>query len=266
MRKKGIVYSRVLENDKDSLNEIKKAGFDCLMFGWYKRDKITALSDMAKSIGLFPEIIHAPFLNIVGKANINSMWLEGEEGEAVLEELRETVSVAGDNGIPYVVVHLSSGNNAPCVNDIGADRFDRLIEHACSQNVTLAFENQRKLANIAFIMEKYIDCKYVGFCWDNGHEACFTNGREYMPLFGDKLVCTHIHDNFAQEEGDDHLIPFDGRLDFNRYAEHIKKSGYTGTLLLETVMSCGNYSDMTAEQFLSKAYSAVCKIDEMCEL
>ena len=114
------------------------------------------------------------------------------------------------------------------------------------------------------MMERYRDCPNVGFCWDNGHEACFAGGREYMPLFGHKLVCTHIHDNFAQKDGDLHLIPFDGALNFERYAEHIKNSGYKGTLLLETTPENKHYSYLSPAEFLQKAHRAVTKLSEMC--
>ena len=78
-----------------------------------------------------------------------------------------------------------------------------------------------------------------------------------MPLFGNKLVCTHIHDNFAKKDGDLHLIPFDGSIDFKKYAEHIKRSGYTGVLLLETTIHSGDYSEsLTPRQFLERAFRA----------
>ena len=183
MRKKGIAYSAEYgTNDRESLQAIRSAGFDAVMFGWYPSEKIKELSLICRSIGLEPEIIHAPF------RGINDIWTEGEAGEKMLDALIENVVNAGDNGIPYVVVHLSSGDNAPHLNDIGIRRFERLVEAAKKNSVTVAFENQRKLANIAYMMERYRDCPNVGFCWDNGHEACFAGGREYMPLFGKHLA------------------------------------------------------------------------------
>lgn len=259
MRKKGIMYSELYgSNDRESLEMIKKAGFDSIMLGWYPDEKIKELCSICRSIGLEPEILHAPF------SHINDMWLEGDGGETVLEVLIDNLQIAAKNGIPYVVVHLSSGDNAPHLNDIGIERFGRLVEAAERNGVTVAFENQRKLANIAFMMEKYKDNGAVGFCWDNGHEACFAGGREYMPLFGSKLVCTHIHDNFAQKDGDLHLIPFEGNYDFNRYAEHIKKSGYKGTLLLETAPSRSDDGELSPSEFLQKAYNAVSVIADLC--
>jgi len=259
MRKKGIVFcSKYGVDDLSSLQAIKAAGFDSVMLLWDGANKVSTLSKLCRSTGLEPEILHAPF------SRINEMWVENG-GDEVLEILSENIITASKCGIPYVVVHLSSGNNAPYINDLGASRFDRLINIAIRYNVTVAFENQRKLANIAYMMERYKDCKNVGFCWDNGHEACFAGGKEYMPLFGDKLVCTHIHDNFARQEGDLHLLPFDGSYDFNRYAEHIRNSGYKGTLMLETSILSGDYIKSSSSDFLNEAYKRVKLLDEMCQ-
>ena len=261
MRKKGIVYSSEYgKNDFESLKAIKRIGFDSIMLGWYAPEHIKELVDICYKIDILPEAIHAPF------SHINDMWLTDDCDGGIFSAIVNTVKSAGDNGIPYVVLHLSSGDNAPYINDLGVSRFDRIIDIAIKNNVTIAFENQRKLANIAYMMEKYDDCENVGFCWDNGHEACFAGGREYMPLFGKKLVYTHIHDNFAQKNGDLHLIPFDGNLDFKRYSQHIKNSGYAGTLLLETTINSGRYAqEMTPDEFLQRAFGAVSRISDMCD-
>lgn len=260
MRKKGIVfYSEYGKDERSSVLEIKNAGFDSVMLGWCGKKEIERIASLCQKAELTPEIIHAPF------SHINEMWLNGSDGDYILDLLCQNVITASECDIPYVVVHLSSGENAPHLNDLGISRFEYLVNTAVKHNVTVAFENQRKLANIAYMMERYKDCPNVGFCWDNGHEACFTEGREYMPLFGNKLVCTHIHDNFAQKNGDLHLMPFDGCYDFNRYAEHIKKSGYTGTLLLETSIFSGDYHKMTPRQFLNEAYKRVSMLADMCD-
>ena len=184
----------------------------------------------------------------------------------MLDELLFSVDACVASGAPILVVHLSSGVKAPSITDIGRGRFDRLIKHAASKGVTLAFENQRKLGNIGWVFDEYESCDTVRFCWDCGHEACFTFGREYMPLFGKKLVCTHIHDNSAEFNADQHLIPFDGKIDFSRFAEHIRNSGYTGPLTLEVIPSNSNrYVGVCADDYLQKAANAIKKLRLMVD-
>jgi sugar phosphate isomerase/epimerase len=141
------------------------------------------------------------------------------------------------------------------------------MEHAENQNVTIAYENQRMLGNIAWAFEQFADSKYIGFCWDCGHENCFTIGRQYMPLFGKKLVCTHIHDNSGVFNADNHLIPFDGSFDYGRFARQINEVEYKGSLMLEVMKGhCkGFYDNVSSEEYMQKAADAIKKLRAMVD-
>ena len=240
---------------------IKQVGFDCIFTGDFAKGAdaracAVQTAEECARLGLRYESIHAPF------DGINEMWRDGEKGDNMLCRLKNSIDICAMLGIPYTIVHLSSGENAPCVNDIGHARYDKLVEHAVNKGVTIAFENQRKLANLAFVMELYKDVKEVRFCWDVGHEACFTDGREFMPIFGDKLAYTHIHDNCCIHNGDDHMIPFDGAIDFTRVASHLKRyAGEDVTLTLEL-----RYHGTEPEDaYIARAYAAAAKLRTMVE-
>ena len=165
-----------------------------------------------------------------------------------------------------MVVHLSSGLKAPAISEIGQARFRRLVDYAIQKDVKIAFENQRKLANLAWALETFEDTDMVGFCWDCGHESCFTPGREYMPLFGNKLICTHIHDNEGVYNKDSHLIPFDGNINFERFAEHIRNARYQGPLTLEVIPKNSNsYDHMMPDEFLEKAATSIKRLVNMVD-
>ena len=257
MRKLGIklgAYSGIPAEEQ--IKYIKSAGFDSVFTGFEGYEKNALLAKEISSAGLAYETIHAPF------GGINNMWLEGEDGDKMLALLEDCTVCASKLGVPVVIVHISSGVHAPHINDIGAARFDRLVEKAGEVGVKLAFENQRKLANIAYIFEKYENVPQVGFCWDNGHESCFTLGkRDYMALFGDRLIALHLHDNCGEFNRDQHMMPFHSKIDFNRVAEKIRNSGFDGTLMLETTMSASNrYDGYSPEQFFAEAYEAASKL------
>ena len=46
-------------------------------------------------------------------------------------------------------------------------------------------------------------------------------------------MTTHVHDNRGRT--DDHLVPFDGTIDWPAALTAVQKVGYDGTLLLEIV-------------------------------
>ena len=206
--------------------------------------------EAVRSAGIICESAHAPF------DKINDMWSRGEAGEVMLGRLMQSVNVCAERQIPVLVVHLSSGMPAPRISEVGYERFARLMEHAKEKGVVIAFENQRYLANLAFAFEEFPD---AGFCWDVGHEEAFAGGRRYMPLFGHKLCQLHVHDNFL--ERDIHLIPYDGKIDFERVAASIASVDYEGSLMLELCAPASEvYRDYTPETYYKRAAEAARKL------
>lgn len=261
MYKLGINYCKEAGlAQKETLSLFKRLGFDNVFsISAQDGEDVFSLAKEAEKNNLFYECIHASW------AGINHIWEKGYDGDETEKRLIGAVDDCKSLGVPVTVMHLSSGENAPCVSDEGKKRFDRIVERACISGVKIAFENQRKLANLAFVMELYANVENVGFCWDVGHEKCFAHGREFMPLFSDKLCFTHIHDNLCEHNCDLHRIPFDGSIDYERVSSHIAKSGYKGSLTLE-IMPHDKvfYKDLNAEEYYKRAYDAIFKIREMC--
>lgn len=246
---------------EERLAGLVEHGFTAIFTGLHgTADAVRDLSLAARAAGVDYDFIHAPF------KGINNIWKEGEDGEAQLNTLITCAEACAHGEVPMMVIHLSSGDNAPCVNDLGIARFDRLIERCGELGVQVAMENQRKIGNLACLLERYAKEKHVGFCWDNGHEACFTPGMEYMPWFGKRLMCLHIHDNRNVYNDDCHYLPFDGEIDFTRVAELIRESGFGGTLMLETKGVGSNlYSSLTPNEFLERAYRRANRLREMID-
>ena len=254
MRKLGISYGAVKGMDADTyLKTIAELGFQTSFFGGViELEKQAHITNLMAKHGIECETIHSPF------GHINDIWLDTEGGEQMLKELMQSVDHCAYCNIPIDVIHMSSGNTPPPITDIGRARYEKLVDYAIQKNVKIAFENLRKTANLAWAMETF-DTDMVGFCWDCGHEACYQNGREFMPFYGERLICTHIHDNCGEKDADQHWIPFDGVVNFDRFAEHIQKSGYQGPLTLELYKN-EPYKHLTDEEYLCKCAEAIKKI------
>ena len=210
-----------------------------------------------KTAGITLSTLHAPF------RGINKIWEKGEAGDRILESLIDGVKKCERYDIPVLVTHLSSKYPPPMITDIGVQRFKRLMEAAQASGVKIAYENQRCLSNISLALEHF---ESAGFCWDTGHEGCFTPGKEYMPLFGDRLTTVHIHDNFGIKDNDEHLLPYDGVLDFGKVAKHLVKARYDGCIMLEVFRGNSNrYDDITDEEYYARASVAANKLAETVE-
>ena len=258
MKQLGICINAVTGLDDETyIRTIRQLGFTATFTGIMDRERLGRIGNVCASAGVTMETLHAPF------DHINDMWLAGENGDRMLTELKEAVDNCLIAGADIAVVHLSSGDAAPPVTDLGRARFTELVQHAISRNVRIAFENQRKLANLAWAMETF-DAPNVGFCWDCGHEGCFTPGREYMPLYADRLICTHIHDNLREYNGDLHMLPFDGRLDFDKVAGYLRNAEFDGAIMLEVFASKSHrYACMTPLEYLQRAAQAAFRLGNM---
>jgi len=256
MRKIGMNLATMIVNSFDMpavIEKMAECGFNATFTAMFDMDKQMEIANLLAKHGIEYETLHAP------SAGINNMWLPGEEGDQKLLQLCQCTEHAKAAGAGIVIVHLSSGEAAPPVTDIGRERFARLVEHADQQGVRIAFENQRKVSNIAWAFETFPKESNVGFCWDCGHETAFAHGRQYMPLFGDRLICTHIHDNYGVFQQDKHMLPFDGTFDYHRFARQIKEYGYVGSLMLEVdyKKSPELYGNLTYLEYVERAAQAI---------
>ena len=260
MRKIGInlnAYSGL--EDNNSLKTIKNIGFDSFFTGTLDLKSQFKIAEAAALNNISYEFVHGPF------GHINDIWLDCAAGDEMQNEISDCIDACGKTNVPIVVLHLSSGVTPPTITDIGRKRFEKLVNTASKNNVKIAFENQRLLGNLCWALE-YFNTETVGFCWDCGHENCFTPGLQFMPLFGDRLICTHIHDNTCTFNEDAHMLPFDGRIDFQKVARQIQRSGFDGVLMLEAIADAsGHYTDMPPQKYLQQAADAAKRLVKMVE-
>jgi len=240
---------------KKAAELMKLNGFSTTFVGTYY-DKLDEFFEAAEANGIEVEFMHAPFVGI------NDMWEPSLKGEAYLKKLTDAVELCAEHGVKAVVCHISSGVNPPNINDVGLLRFARLVEYAKAKNVRIAFENIRKLANHAYLLDKLPDAT---FCWDTGHEECFAYGMRFMPIFGDRLDVVHIHDNHKLPNGDDHMLPFYAEIDFDRVAKSLADADLKNSLMLEVENKSPFYDGVSPEEFFARAAAAVKKLGEMVE-
>ena len=204
--------------------------------------------------GISFDTLHSPF------NTINDIWKNDESGEYTLRQLTDGVDKCVLVGAPTLIVHLSSGCPEPRITTEGNRRFDALMEYANKNKIKIAYENQRYMGNLAYVLEQYPE---AGFCWDTGHESCFTPGKRFMPFFGDRLCALHLNDNNGEYNKDEHLLPYDGKIDFDYAALAIAESGFDGTLMLEVLRYLSNsYEGISAEEYYRLAGNAVTRLDE----
>ena len=225
---------------------IKQAGFDGVLLWW--SDEFGTIDyqknpDLARKNGLFVENIHTPF------NNVNDFWLDNLDAESLTDLLVGIAKECAEYEIPTMVVHLSIGNNPPPFNEFGLNRIKRIIDKAEQYGINVAFENLRKINYLDYILSN-IDSPYAGFCYDSGHHHCRTPDIDLIEKYGKRLMSLHLHDNLGVE--DQHLLPFDGTIEWEKVITKIAQSGYTGSIAIEA--SNTGYENLTPEEYLKKAF------------
>ncbi|MCR5809294.1 MAG: sugar phosphate isomerase/epimerase [Clostridiales bacterium] len=248
----------------DRLRLIKGAGFESVLLWWAVESayepSIPKKVETAHKHGLMVENAHLQF------ANMNSLWLDGAEGEHYCEELMGLVAEAGVYGVPTLVVHLTRTSEPPASNELGFSRFMRLVEVAERANVDLAFENLKVVSRLYEMMARS-DSSRVGVCFDAGHNHYVCPGTRICRDFAPRIKAVHLHDNRGNK--DEHLIPYDGNEDWANVAKELIDSAYTGAWSLEIEHPLTDkfgkallpreedpYFGMGPEEYLARAFAA----------
>jgi sugar phosphate isomerase/epimerase len=77
------------------------------------------------------------------------------------------------------------------------------------------------------------DLDGVGICLDIGHAHLDGDVIDAVETVSEHLIATHVHDNGGRT--DDHLLPFEGTIDWAGALLAVQKVGYDGPFMFEIV-------------------------------
>ena len=155
--------------------------------------------------------------------------------------MERSIEMAAVLGAEYLVAHPVYVVDGRFLDDdqefidINAAAIRKWLPLAEERGVVLLSENllwgsskdPRVIANLV----KEVDSPYFGWCFDVGH-AWFSG---YSPDIVEQCcvvpLSVHIQDNHGN--GDEHLIPGDGTIDFDVFISALKAVGYHGDCVLE---------------------------------
>lgn len=222
------------------------------------REALRPCKEVAKRHGVRFIQAHATFPTWVNDARTN---------EYVLMAIQKTIMLCGYLECRHLVVH-------PCIimDDPELERKENMLtysalipalrEHGvvcCLENM---FSRQRGKLTEAICSDpdeavRYIDElnalageKLFGFCLDVGHATLLGKDiRRFIDALGDRLLITHVHDNngFA----DEHLFPYMGITDWDRFCRALGENDYKGALSFETYNALATFDRALAPQLMS---------------
>ena len=186
-------------------------------------DWVRGLRKHADEVGIPYTHAHAP-----GEAD-DDQWVE------------RSIEAAAVLGAKYLVIHPIFKSADEVIEDesefiaINAKAIKKWLPLAKKRGVVLLSENILWGASsdprIIASLVKEVDSPYFGWCFDVGHAWCFGYSPDIVKECGVVPLSIHIQDNHGN--GDEHLIPGDGTIDFDVFVSALKESGYRGDCVLE---------------------------------
>ncbi len=201
--------------------------------------------EAAEKYGILNYQAHAPFPSYLAG--------EPEYNEYLMEALEKTIAGCAFIGCRRLIIHPFFTGYLEYVSaeqewETNIARYSRLIPAALQHGVTICLENMfssvRGKIYSACCSDFDEACRYIdtlntlagakcfAFCLDTGHALLL--GKDLMRVMtqlGSRIAAFHIHDNNGI--ADQHLAPYMGIMDWNRFVEGLKAIGYRGALSFE---------------------------------
>ena len=179
--------------------------------------------------------------------------------------LEKCVAMCGALDCPYIIVHPAKLDDRDEEWRVNMALYRGIMPALKEHHVTCCLENMFVTKN-GRVMESvcadpYEACDYIdelndiagqkcfAFCLDTGH-ALLTGRDIYTALMklGSRVETLHIHDNDGRS--DQHMAPYMGVLDWDRFIMGVRDSGYAGGLSFETFNVLNVFDPELAEEAL----------------
>jgi len=237
--------------NREHLLEIAAFGFDRVElfatrthFDYHNETSVADLQQWLTEAGLTLHGVHAP----IGESFSGGRWgppltlasTDAATRAKALDEAVHALHIARRLPFTVLVTHLGLPRSQhPTAADNSRDAARRSIEElqklAEPLGVTIAIEvipnELSRAGSLVYFVENALKETPASICLDFGHAHMDGDLIEAIETVSEHLVTTHVHDNRGRT--DDHLVPFDGTIDWPGALTAIQKVGYDGTFLLE---------------------------------
>jgi sugar phosphate isomerase/epimerase len=236
---------------REHLLEIAASGFESVElfatrthFDYHSPAAVADLQSWLADAGLELHGIHAPvsdsFVGGRWGAPITLASADAGERARAVDEAERALHVARRIPVTVLVAHLGlprSQGWSPADNSRdGARRSVEALQRlAAPLDVRVAVEvipnELSRAASLVHFVEEDLEAVDVGVCLDFGHAHMDGDLIDAIETVSGHLMTTHVHDNTGR--ADDHLVPFDGTIDWPAAMTAIQKVGYDQTLMFE---------------------------------
>ena len=251
---------------EDAIAKISSHGYDCIDFQGFVdiesdffnlpidrfEERLIEYKAIFNSHGLSVSQAHAPWRHPVQDAT--------PEGRAMwCEAMKKAIYGTHVLGCERFVVHplmpyLDTDKCPDEVWELNREFIATLADYAKEYSVKVCVENlpfpSYPLTTVEQVCELVdgLSRDNLKVCLDVGHAAIFfgKDVGDAVRYIGDRLEAVHIHDNMGKE--DEHLIPGDGIVDWDGFADALREIGFDKVISLETSPKHTKYPECEWEE------------------
>ena len=260
---------------REHILEIAAHGFDAVEvfatrthIDYHNPSVVADLQQWLAEGGLALHAVHAPVgANVAdGGRPGDLLSIASADAAARAEAMAETeraLQIARRIPMDALVVHLGWPRTQARYGGSNRDAARRSVEELCRLaeplGVRIAIEvipnDLSRPGSLVHFAEDDLESGDAGICLDFGHAHMDGDLADSIEAVSEHLIAVHVHDNLGRV--DDHLVPFDGSIDWPAALTAVQKVGYDGTLMFE-VAGRG-----TTKETLKKARHAREKMDRL---
>jgi sugar phosphate isomerase/epimerase len=135
-----------------------------------------------------------------------------------VDEVKRALEVAERIPFEFLVQHMATGRQPADARafDAAFSSLEHLAVFAKHRGVTIAVENTANELGSPETLHKFIRETHLHdlrLCFDTGHAHIGDGVAAAFELMRDRVITTHIHDNHGEK--DEHLVPYDGSIDWD---------------------------------------------------
>jgi sugar phosphate isomerase/epimerase len=222
-------------------------------FDYHDPAAIEELAGWLAETGLALHGIHAPITNRMAPGDkwgdvLSNAVTDNTRRLLAVSEAAASLSIVKRIPARVFVVHLGTpaaqggeNNRAAALRSI--EEIGRLAESAGIQVALELIPNALSDADsLVGLIEQEMESS-AGICLDFGHAFLMGDVGDIVEIAAEHVITTHVHDNHRTK--DEHLVPFEGTIDWDAALMAMQKIGYDGTYMME-VANTGSAEDVLA--------------------
>ncbi len=210
-------------------------------FNYRSEEHVRELQHWLEAAKLSLHSVHAPMDRSTGRGREGGAPISISEPDKLrrieaVDELKWAMEMAEQIPFRYFVLHLGTGREPLDARhqDAAFNSLEYLVVFAKQRQVMLAIENTPGELSSPQALAEFLPQTRLSdlrLCFDVGHASLEDGIQASFDPMRERVVTTHLHDNLG--EHDDHLVPFEGKIDWQAVMQTLAEAPVELPLVFE---------------------------------